>query len=323
MWLAGLLLFLFPSQALAKFSKADMFVFDTGYEEIFLPAIDISENGTVRPAAVHRVYKFRDCKFRLSFNAVLCPESGHKVIVSFMNHWLDPMKITKKMMERNSFIFQAQSSQDTKVHKPKALKPGRMRMYTAGYHVFVIREGRTIQTERVKFKLDDGHNYITIEGGNASLRRLSIVEKDIEENMGADLDLQPIRPRYIALFATHLQHCPAFISAIDREFDVWTRQRGVTVQGRSDEYIPPRRYINTCLRDVTLSIVAIVFYYYCLTIVILPAYFNITMPLNHRRSERALTAVLEDEESLNDDNKTSERAKGSLPTGPESTDKSK
>ncbi|KAK5985843.1 hypothetical protein GCK32_018193 [Trichostrongylus colubriformis] len=106
MWLAGLLHFLLSSQALAKTSKADVYVFDTGYEEIFLPAIDIKENGTVLPAAVHRVYKFRDCKFRLSFNAILCPEMGHKVIVSFMNHWPDPTKITKKMMERNSIIYQ-------------------------------------------------------------------------------------------------------------------------------------------------------------------------------------------------------------------------
>ncbi|KAK5978698.1 hypothetical protein GCK32_007280 [Trichostrongylus colubriformis] len=196
-------------------------------------------------------------------------------------------------------------------------------MYTAGYYVFVTREGRRTQTKQEKFKLDDGHSYVIIEGGNATLRRVSIVEKDIENRKIVDLDLQSIRPRYIALFATHLQHCPAFISAIDREFDVWTRQRGVTVQGRSDDYVPPRRYVNTCLRDVTLSIIAIVFYYYCLTIVILPTYFNITMPLNHRRSDRALTPLFQEEESLNDDNKTSERAKGSLPTGPASTDKSK
>ncbi|KHJ93214.1 hypothetical protein OESDEN_06878 [Oesophagostomum dentatum] len=62
---------------------------------------------------------------------------------------------------------------------------------------------------------------------------------------------------------------------VDENFDVWLRHKKIDVTGISKP--PPKD--TTVFRDVILSCVAIIFYYYFLTSLILPAYFNFMMPV--------------------------------------------
>ncbi|XGW16060.1 hypothetical protein V3C99_001481, partial [Haemonchus contortus] len=285
MWWPQLLLFLFV-RVLTKKTKADLQFFDTGFQETVLPSIEISGNGTVLPSAIHRVYSFRDCKFRISFNAALCTNKRHKIVISFMNHWPDPLRIARALMERNVFIIQ--NGED--VGKAK------LQRMNYKYIISVVKEGKNLRNVMDKFSDTNVHVYISIEQGNVTLNRMDYGDDgDVMSRVVATLDLGSIKPRYIAVFATHMQYCPSFISGIDTVFDVWLRGHPLNVQGQIDEHLPPREYLNTCLRDVLLSMIAIVFYYYCLTIVILPTYFIIAMPLTSHRNGRAPVTV-EDEE---------------------------
>ncbi|RCN42083.1 hypothetical protein ANCCAN_11953 [Ancylostoma caninum] len=73
---------------------------------------------------------------------------------------------------------------------------------------------------------------------------------------------------------------------VDSKFDVWLKTRKIDVEGRT----PPKPKDTTILRDVILGCLSILFYYYCLTNFILPAYFNYRMPVSAAQAER--TALL-------------------------------
>ncbi|KIH69056.1 hypothetical protein ANCDUO_00606 [Ancylostoma duodenale] len=75
----------------------------------------------------------------------------------------------------------------------------------------------------------------------------------VKERVSLTIKMKTPLPRYIALFSTNLQICPAFISAVDSKFDVWLKTRKIDVVGRT----PPTPKDTTILRDVILGCLSI------------------------------------------------------------------
>ncbi|VDL75006.1 unnamed protein product [Nippostrongylus brasiliensis] len=140
-----------------------------------------------------------------------------------------------------------------------------------------------------------------------------------------ELNLTQPLPRFIALFATQMQYCPAFISMIDDRFDVWKRGDEIPIKGLADP--KSKKRATTTVRDVIIAILAIVAYYYCLTMFILPAYFNIVMPLTTDTSERGVlqpaneddntvaSKATQEEESRDANKRSSEEGKRAKASG--------
>ncbi|KAK6742265.1 hypothetical protein RB195_009869 [Necator americanus] len=171
------LLFVFQvTQVYTLMRRDDVFMFDKDFSETFLPANQISEDYDVLPSARHRVYAYRPSKFRVSFNAALCYGLNHTIVVSFMEHWADAVRIPPPLMMKNSFVLSKNSDDDAKGAIPLAITkfPYSVTGYTQGAQ-------------------DTG---------------------DVFEKTQLAINFTKSSPRYIALFGTNMQHCPVFISGV-------------------------------------------------------------------------------------------------------------
>ncbi|KAK6742260.1 hypothetical protein RB195_009865 [Necator americanus] len=79
---------------------------------------------------------------------------------------------------------------------------------------------------------------------------------------------------------------------VDSSFAVWLRNRRINVKGRT----AASQEDTTVLRDVILAGLFIIFYYYCLTSFILPAYFNYTVPTKNAQAQEPTVMYRSDNE---------------------------
>ncbi|KAL6726352.1 hypothetical protein Aduo_008335 [Ancylostoma duodenale] len=251
----------------------------------------------VQPSAVHRLYDYRTTKFRVSFNAALCYGLNHTVLLSFLDHWTDPERMPEAHMKHKAFLVTKNLSSEM-----QGIIPLVRTKFT--YSISAISNGKIVGHASDQFTMENGHFYVTIRKDKVNLKRLEVLTVEesqaqkgqgktndyapnaVKERVSLTIKMKTPLPRYIALFSTNLQICPAFISAVDSKFDVWLKTRKIDVVGRT----PPTPKDTTILRDVILGCLSILFYYYCLTSFILPAYFNYRMPVSGAQAER--TAML-------------------------------
>ncbi|EYC17013.1 hypothetical protein Y032_0032g2618 [Ancylostoma ceylanicum] len=232
----------------------------------------------------HRVYEYRPTKFRVSFNAALCYGLNHTVLLSFMHHWVDAERIPESLMKQKAFmITKKQKDMEGIIPLARTKFP---------YSVSATFNGKTVGSGDEDFTMENGHFYVMISKSRTKLLRLDLSAttnsskgsgNTVRKRLSLTIDMKTPLPRYIALFSTNPQHCPAFISAVDSNFDVWLRDRPIDIEGVT----PPRPKNTTILRDVILGCLSILFYYYCLTSFILPAYFNYMMPTNPAQAEQS------------------------------------
>ncbi|KAK6742266.1 hypothetical protein RB195_009869 [Necator americanus] len=204
------LLFVFQvTQVYTLMRRDDVFMFDKDFSETFLPANQISEDYDVLPSARHRVYAYRPSKFRVSFNAALCYGLNHTIVVSFMEHWADAVRIPPPLMMKNSFVLSKNSDDDAKGAIPLAITkfPYSVTGYTQGAQVFSAAE---------KFTMITGHFYVRITRNEVQFIVLSTTADtgDVFEKTQLAINFTKSSPRYIALFGTNMQHCPVFISGV-------------------------------------------------------------------------------------------------------------
>ncbi|WKY02374.1 hypothetical protein Q1695_015988 [Nippostrongylus brasiliensis] len=193
-----------------------------------------------------------------------------------------------------------------------------------GWQIFKKKDFSVTQ-HTYAFSLRHSSLYILVEGERVVLKALRIQGREVNETISMELNLTQPLPRFIALFATQMQYCPAFISMIDDRFDVWKRGDEIPIKGLADP--KSKKRATTTVRDVIIAILAIVAYYYCLTMFILPAYFNIVMPLTTDTSERGVlqpaneddntvaSKATQEEESRDANKRSSEEGKRAKASG--------
>ncbi|CAJ0597597.1 unnamed protein product [Cylicocyclus nassatus] len=285
------LLFLQVSPGLSFLSRADGHHFSSDIAETFLPANEIDDNIRVFPAPFHRVYNHRQTRFRITFNPSLCYGINHTVIIAFMHHFPDPTRTTKPLLNNSVMLT-----------KKMRVPPGVIPLATTNfsYHLTTYMNGKNMSLSDINIPMMYGNIYIDASNQTQIIIRKfrpALYSNEIEGIDLTKITLKHPQPRYIGLFASNMKSCPTFISAVDSMFDVWLPTRNINVKGRQ----VPTPEKTTVLRDVILAFLFIVFYYYCLTSFVLPAYFHHMMSTTLAQ-ERALQKSCETEEPTRQNN---------------------
>lgn len=189
----------------------------------------------------------------------------HVVFISFFKHWIPLELFGPHLILNRAFVLQ------------------KLRSNLATGFVYKMFEFRRSTKDN---SIDDVLNQKSSEipGGfvavfkgydmhhtNIYLRSTPIFKIDEERKY----TMKNMDANYFAIFATHMDRCPTFISEASEALGVWRRGQKIPMVGRSLDHQPR----ITVLRDLLIACIAIICYYYALNSLILPLYFHVFMPL--------------------------------------------
>ncbi|KAK6751778.1 hypothetical protein RB195_003292 [Necator americanus] len=224
---------------------------------VYLPANDFSKitESYKSPRGNNRIFDFSDTNFSL----VLSPSPActtHEVLLSFFDTWIPGDALEKTQLYQRAFVLELRE----KWTKESAFDG----FY---YNVFTYLQGKTVEMKSVWISPE----YFVVR---FSLSKKGTYIKSAEDESPV-IKLDTNTSKYFALFSSKREHCSTFISQVDENFKIWTRDDPINVKG-----LPPKRpQRNNVLSAVIIALLFILFYYMFLEKVALPLYFHFKMPL--------------------------------------------
>ncbi|KAK6751779.1 hypothetical protein RB195_003292 [Necator americanus] len=245
---------------------------------VYLPANDFSKitESYKSPRGNNRIFDFSDTNFSL----VLSPSPActtHEVLLSFFDTWIPGDALEKTQLYQRAFVLELREKcccgdNNTVRRSDRYLPAFWIRTKESAfdgfyYNVFTYLQGKTVEMKSVWISPE----YFVVR---FSLSKKGTYIKSAEDESPV-IKLDTNTSKYFALFSSKREHCSTFISQVDENFKIWTRDDPINVKG-----LPPKRpQRNNVLSAVIIALLFILFYYMFLEKVALPLYFHFKMPL--------------------------------------------